>query len=62
LRRRKEHLAAGNFTGLALAVGLAGELSVSVVPVGFGSGVLFFGDYCGSPVLLDNLQVVAEAG
>jgi hypothetical protein len=29
-----------------------------VAPVVFGSGVRFFGHYAGSPVLLDNPQVV----
>jgi len=28
------------------------------VPVVFGAGVRFFGDYAASPVLLDNPQVV----
>jgi dihydrofolate reductase len=51
-------LTAGNLTGQALAAGLVDELSVSLVPVVFGSGVRFFGDYAGSPVLLDNPQVV----
>ncbi len=34
-------------------------MSVSLVPVIFGSGVRFFGDYAGSPVLLDDPQIVA---
>ena len=33
-------------------------VAVSLVPVVFGAGVRFFGDYDGAPVLLDNPQVV----
>lgn len=55
---RNVALTAGNLTGQALAAGLVDELSVSVAPVVFGSGVRFFGDYAGSPLLLDNPQVV----
>jgi dihydrofolate reductase len=55
---RNVALTAGNLTGQALAAGLVDELSVNVAPVVFGSGVRFFGDYAGSPVLLDNPQVV----
>jgi dihydrofolate reductase len=51
-------LTAGNLTGQALAAGLVDEVSVNLVPVVFGSGVRFFGDYADSPVLLDNPQVV----
>jgi dihydrofolate reductase len=55
---RNVALTAGNLTGQALAAGLVDELSVSLAPVVFGSGVRFFGDYAGSAVLLDNPQVV----
>ena len=55
---RNVALTAGNLTGQALAAGLVDELSVNVAPVVFGSGVRFFGDYAGSPVLLDNPRVV----
>jgi dihydrofolate reductase len=55
---RNVALTAGNLTGQALAAGLVDEVSVSLAPVVFGSGVRFFGDYTGSPVLLDNPQVV----
>jgi dihydrofolate reductase len=55
---RNVALTAGNLTGQALAAGLVDELSVSVAPVVFGSGVRFFGDWAGTPVLLDNPQVV----
>jgi dihydrofolate reductase len=55
---RNVALTAGDLTGQALAAGVVDELSVNVAPVVFGSGVRFFGDYTGSPVLLDNPQVV----
>lgn len=34
------------------------EDAYSQVPVVFGTGVRFFGDYSGAPVLLDNPTVV----
>lgn len=43
-RSRDVTLTAGNLTGQAIAAGLVDELSVSLVPVVFGSGVRFFGD------------------
>jgi dihydrofolate reductase len=55
---RNVALTAGNLTGQALAAGLVDELSVNVAPVVFGSGVRFFGDYAGSPVLLDDPEAV----
>jgi dihydrofolate reductase len=55
---RDVSLAAGSLTGQALAAGLVDELSVSLVPVVFGSGIRFFGDYTGTPILLGNPQVV----
>jgi dihydrofolate reductase len=55
---RNVALTAGNLTGQALAAGLVDELSVSMAPVVFGSGVRFFGEYGGPPVLLGNPQVV----
>ena len=48
----------GNLTGQALAAGLVDEIAYSVVPVVFGSGKRFFGDYVGPQVLLDNPTVV----
>jgi riboflavin biosynthesis pyrimidine reductase len=51
-------LTAGNLTGQAIAAGLVDELAVNLVPVVFGSGVRFSGDYAASPLLLDNPQVV----
>jgi dihydrofolate reductase len=56
---RDVSLAAGSLTGQALAGGLVDELSVSLVPVVFGSGVRFFGGYAAPPALLDNPQVVS---
>lgn len=55
---RNVALTAGNLTGQAIAAGLVDELSVSLAPVIFGSGVRFFGDYAGPPVLLGNPQVI----
>jgi dihydrofolate reductase len=51
-------LTAGNLTGQALRAGLVDELSVDLVPVVFGAGVRFFGDYAGDPLLLDNPTVI----
>lgn len=55
---RNVSLTAGNLTGQAIAAGLVDELSVALVPVVFGAGVRFFGDYAGSPLLLDDPEVV----
>jgi dihydrofolate reductase len=51
-------LTAGDLTGQAIAAGLVDEVSISLVPVVFGAGVRFFGDYADSPVLLGNPQVL----
>jgi dihydrofolate reductase len=51
-------LAAGNLTGQALRAGLVDELAVDLVPVVFGAGVRFVGDYAGDPLLLDNPTVI----
>lgn len=51
-------LTAGNIGGQALAAGLVDEVCVDLVPVVFGAGVRFFGDYAGSPLLLDDPQIV----
>ena len=48
----------GNIAGQALAAGLVDGVRVDLVPVVFGAGVRFFGDYAGSPLLLENPQVV----
>jgi dihydrofolate reductase len=55
---RNVALTAGNLTGQAIAAGLVDELSVSLVPVVFGAGVRFFGDYSGTPAMLDDPWVV----
>ena len=51
-------LTPGNIAGQAFAAGLVDEVRVDLVPVVFGAGVRFFGDYAGSPLLLENPQVV----
>ncbi len=51
-------LTAGNLTGQALRAGLVDELAVDLVPVVFGTGVRFFGDYAGDQILLDNPTIV----
>lgn len=51
-------LTAGNLTGQAIAAGLVDQVSVSLVPVVFGSGVRFFGDYAASPLLLDDPAII----
>jgi dihydrofolate reductase len=48
----------GNVGGQALAAGLVDEVRVDLVPVVFGAGVRYFGDYAGSPLLLENPEVV----
>jgi dihydrofolate reductase len=48
----------GNVGGQALAAGLVDEVRVDLVPVVLGAGVRYFGDYEGSPLLLENPEVV----
>jgi dihydrofolate reductase len=48
----------GNVGGQALQAGLVDEVLVDLVPVVFGAGVRYFGDYAGSPLLLENPEVV----
>ena len=48
----------GNVGGQALEAGLIDEVRVDLVPVVLGAGVRYFGDYAGSPLLLENPQVV----
>jgi dihydrofolate reductase len=48
----------GNLGGQAVAAGLVDEVRVDLVPVVFGAGVRYFGDYAGSPLLLENPRVV----
>jgi hypothetical protein len=37
---------------------LVDEVRIDLVPVVFGAGVRFFGDYAGSPLSLDDPQIV----
>jgi dihydrofolate reductase len=48
----------GSLTGQAIQAGLVDEIAYSLVPVLFGTGRRFFGDYAGDHVLLDNPMVV----
>jgi hypothetical protein len=52
----------GNIGGQALVADLVEEVRVDLVPVVFGAGARFFGDYARSPLLLDNPQVVQATG
>ncbi|MGZ0151090.1 dihydrofolate reductase family protein [Kribbella sp. WER1] len=65
IARAREHagdrdvvITGGNITGQAIAAGLVDEIAYNLVPVVFGTGVKFFGDYVGPHVLLDNPRVV----
>ncbi len=49
----------GELTGQAIAAGLVDEIAVALVPVVFGTGIRFFGDYTGSQVLLEDPEIVA---
>ena len=49
---------AGDIGGQAVAAGLVDELRVDLVPVVLGAGVRYFGDYAGSPLLLENPEIV----
>jgi dihydrofolate reductase len=48
----------GNVGGQAFRAGLIDEVMVDLVPVVFGAGVRYFGDYAGSPLLLENPEIV----
>jgi dihydrofolate reductase len=49
----------GSIAGQAFAAGLVDEVRIDLVPVVLGAGVPYFGDYAGSPLLLENpLEVV----
>jgi dihydrofolate reductase len=48
----------GNVGGQAVAAGLVDEVRVDLVPVVFGAGVRYFGDYAGSPLLLEDPRIV----
>ncbi|WP_328329090.1 dihydrofolate reductase family protein [Kribbella sp. NBC_00382] len=51
-------VAAGNLTGQLLEAGLLDELVLSLVPVVFGTGRPFFGDYTGRQQLFNNPNVI----
>jgi dihydrofolate reductase len=55
---RKVSVSPGNVGGQAVAAGLVDEVRVDLVPVVFGAGVRYFGDYAGSPLLLEDPRVV----
>jgi dihydrofolate reductase len=48
----------GDVGGQAFTAGLVDEVLVDLVPVVFGAGVRYFGDYAGSPLLLEDPEVV----
>jgi len=48
----------GSIAGQAFQAGLIDEVRIDLVPVVFGAGVRYFGDYAGSPLLLDDPQIV----
>ena len=48
----------GSIAGQAFTAGLVDEVRIDLVPVVFGAGVRFFGDYAGSPLKLDDPQIV----
>jgi dihydrofolate reductase len=51
-------VSAGNLTGQLLEAGLLDELVLNLVPVVFGTGRPFFGDYTGRQQLFENPRVV----
>jgi dihydrofolate reductase len=51
-------VSAGNVGGQAFRAGLVDEVRVDLVPVVFGAGVRYFGDYAGSPLLLEDPRIV----
>jgi dihydrofolate reductase len=55
---REVSVSPGNVGGQAVAAGLVDEVRVDLVPVVFGAGVRYFGDYAGSPLLLEDPRVV----
>jgi dihydrofolate reductase len=48
----------GNIAGQAFQAGLIDEVRIDLVPVVLGAGVRYFGDYAGSPLLLDDPRIV----
>jgi dihydrofolate reductase len=52
----------GNIAAEACAAGLIDGVRIDLVPVVFGAGIRFFGDYAGSLFLLDGPQIVQGDG
>ncbi len=48
----------GNVGGQAFEAGLIDEVWVDLVPVVFGAGVRYFGEYAASPLLLEDPRIV----
>ncbi len=48
----------GNIAGQAFQAGLIDEVRIDLVPVVFGAGVRYFGDYAGPPLLLEDPRIV----
>jgi dihydrofolate reductase len=55
---RDVSISAGNLAGQAFRSGLIDEVRIDLVPVVFGAGVCYFGDYSDSPLLLDDPEIV----
>jgi dihydrofolate reductase len=55
-------VSAGNIGQQAFEAGLVDEVRVDLVGVVLGAGKRYFGDYAGSPLLLENPQVVEGDG
>jgi dihydrofolate reductase len=55
---RTVSVAAGDVGGQALAAGMIDEVELALVPVVFGAGKRFFGDYAGPHLRLDDPHVV----
>jgi dihydrofolate reductase len=55
---RTVSVAAGDVGGQALAAGVVDEVELALVPVVFGTGKRFFGDWAGPHLVLDDPHVV----
>jgi dihydrofolate reductase len=55
---RDVSITGGNIAGQAFQAGLIDEVLIDLVPVVFGAGVRYFGDYENSPLLLDDPEIV----
>jgi dihydrofolate reductase len=55
---RDVSISAGNIAGQAFRAGLIDEVLIDLVPVVFGAGVRYFGDYDNLPLLLDDPEIV----